>query len=554
VTLPLAARVRLGSPPHRLEVAYCALLTAEVAALLLAFGPAPGDAAVHLYRTFLVRSGALVWDNFWYEGNYPLASYSLLYYLPAAIVGNLALVLSASVASTALFASVARREWGEAAIWPSRVFGICAAAPLFMGLYSYSVGFALMLGTLRALQSKRAVVACLLAALTLGFSPLAFVFLCLILASVFVARRRLTPSTVAIGVAIALLAVFELAVLRLFPTRGIYPFHLVDVAGLLGVCGVGAVVALRARADVITAFFVLWGTGGVVAAVIPSPIGGNWTRLNEYVFPLMLVAGFLARFRPRRLVVIALAGALAYNIVPYLLLVPYRLDNRPAAAAFWRPALDYLRTHARQGFRVEVVPTAAHWDSYWLARNGFALARGWYRQLDLADNPVLYRKQLDAGAYRRWLRSVAVEYVLLPSTRLDFVAAPQEARLLRSGRSGLDVVLRSVDWTIYRLPRPTPLLTGPAPAQIVSFGHTTIAGVVSVPGTYLLRTHFVPFWNVDGPVCIRAAPQRMTFVDVAAPGRFTLDVGSTGDAVLRALNGGDACAGRGPELAGGNLG
>jgi len=65
VTLPLAARVRLGSPPHRLEVACCALLTAAVAALLLAFGPVPGDAAVHLYRTFLVRSGALVWDNFY---------------------------------------------------------------------------------------------------------------------------------------------------------------------------------------------------------------------------------------------------------------------------------------------------------------------------------------------------------------------------------------------------------------------------------------------------------------------------------------------------------
>jgi hypothetical protein len=31
----------------------------------LAGGPVPGDAAVHLYRTFLVRSGALVWDNFY---------------------------------------------------------------------------------------------------------------------------------------------------------------------------------------------------------------------------------------------------------------------------------------------------------------------------------------------------------------------------------------------------------------------------------------------------------------------------------------------------------
>src|SRR5262249_20334068 len=152
-----------------LELALCATLTAATGALLLAFGPAPGDAAVHLYRTFLVRSGALVWDNFWYEGSYPLASYSLLYYFPAAAVGNVALVLAASVASTVLFASIARREWGEAALWPTRVFGVCAAAPLFTGLYSYSLGFAALLGTLRALQSSRVALACLLAALTLGF-------------------------------------------------------------------------------------------------------------------------------------------------------------------------------------------------------------------------------------------------------------------------------------------------------------------------------------------------------------------------------------------------
>jgi hypothetical protein len=38
-------------------------------------------------------------------------------------------------------------------------------------------------------------------------------------------------------------------------------------------------------------------------------------------------------------------------------------------------------------------------------RRGFPLARGWYRQLDVADNPTLYANHLDATAYRRWLRS-----------------------------------------------------------------------------------------------------------------------------------------------------
>ena len=142
-----------------------------------------GDAPVHLYRTFLVRDGALVWDNFWYAGTYPLASYSLLYYLPAALVGNLPLVFFAAVASTVLFASIALREWGTAALWPSRVFGVLAAAPMFTGLYAYSLGFAAMLATLKLLQLRRLWLAAVLAALTVGFSPLAFAFLCLIVGS-----------------------------------------------------------------------------------------------------------------------------------------------------------------------------------------------------------------------------------------------------------------------------------------------------------------------------------------------------------------------------------
>jgi hypothetical protein len=44
----------------------------------------------------------------------------------------------------------------------------------------------------------------------------------------------------------------------------------------------------------------------------------------EFVFPLMVLTAALASFRPRVLVAVALAGALAYNITPYLLPIPYR--------------------------------------------------------------------------------------------------------------------------------------------------------------------------------------------------------------------------------------
>jgi len=88
-----AAISRLVSP--RREALLAGTLAFLGAAVLLAIAPPLGDAPAHLYRTLLVQQGVLVWDNLWYGGHYPLASYSLLYYLPAAVVGNIPLVFAA---------------------------------------------------------------------------------------------------------------------------------------------------------------------------------------------------------------------------------------------------------------------------------------------------------------------------------------------------------------------------------------------------------------------------------------------------------------------------
>jgi hypothetical protein len=513
----------------RRELGCGGAITAIVSALLLALGPAPGDAAAHLYRTLLVQHGAFVWDNYWYAGDYPLASYSLLYYLPAALVGNLPLVFGAAVASTVLFASISLREWGRAAFWPSRVFGVLAAAPLFTGLYSYSLGFAAMLGALKALQSRRTFVALTLAALTVGFSPLAFAFLVLILGAVLLANGKISKRSLVMGIGLLALAGVQLAALVLFPSDGgVYPFHWIDFAGVLGVCTLGILVARQARlAAPLVAFYALWGIGSCVVFVVRSPLGDNWTRLGAFGLPLMLLTSGLAGLRPRWLVALALAFAFAYNITPYLLLIPYRLDNRPASAVFWQPAIHFLRSHLQPGFRVEVVPTAAHWEAYWIPKAGIPLARGWYRQTDEVDNPMLYSKKLDATSYRRWLQSAAVEYVLLASTPLDSDGGPREARVLRSPGSGLTVVFRSASWTIYRLPHPTPLITGPGRTRVTTIGHTSIRAVVSSPGRYLLRAHYSPYWILHGAGCIRPAPGSLTWLDLDRAGPFSLSVPSS---------------------------
>jgi hypothetical protein len=535
----------------RRELALASLLTVAAAALLLGLGPAPGDAPAHLYRTFLVQHGSLIWDNLWYAGQYPLASYSLLYYLPAAVVGNLPLVIAGAVLSTLLFAAISYRVWGSAAIWPIRLFGLFAAAPLFTGLYSYSLGFAALLGALRAMQARRSLLGIVLAALTLGLSPLAFVFLCLVLLALALSGQPWTRRSSLIAVSLVAIGAAQLAVLRLFPSPGRYPFHWEDLLAVSGVCIVGALLARNAAGgEPIKAFFVVWGIGSVIAFLVPTPIGDNWTRLREFVFPLMVLTASLARFRPRRLAIFAMAGALGYNLVPYLMLIPFRMDTRPQHEAFWAPSLAYVRAHEGPNFRLEVVPTAAHWESYWVPRSGLPLARGWYRQLDIADNPVFYGKQLTPIAYRNWLRSVGVKFVLLPATRLDPVSAPAEAALLTSGQAGLTPVFRSPTGTVYKLRGASPLLTGPGPARLTTLTYATIAGRVDTPGRYLLRVHYNPYWELTAAgACIHAGPSGMTDLVVTRRGSFELrgadSFGSFVDSLLP--SGKPLCAAKAPQ-------
>jgi hypothetical protein len=143
-------------------------------------------------------------------------------------------------------------------------------------------------------------------------------------------------------------------------------------------------------------------------------IGHNVLRASTFVFPLTLLTALLAGFRPRWLATAALVGSLAATSAPYVSMIPVRTADSLAHASFWRPMLAFLATHEARGFRLEVVPTSNHLEAYYFPRAGYALARGWYRQLDIADNPVLYRPRLTPLAYRSWLRREAVRYVVLP--------------------------------------------------------------------------------------------------------------------------------------------
>ncbi|MGD0167742.1 MAG: hypothetical protein ABSC51_10740 [Gaiellaceae bacterium] len=538
ISLPGGAKPRATT--NRRVLLICTGIAALVALLLLGVVPVGGDAAAHLYRTLLVRHGVLVWDNLWFAGQYPLVSYSLFYYLFAAVLGNSLLGAVGVVLSAVLFASIVLREWGSIARWPSYAFAVLAGGQFYTGDYPYTLAFTTLLATIWALQRRHTSLAVVCAALTLGCNPLAFLFLCLTLLALFPLSSHPRSRSIVIAVTIVVLVGVEFGALWLFPSRGLYyPFGLWRFVLGVPVGVLGSMLTLRSKGGrPLASLFVVWTIAVIAAFIIPSPFGHNLLRPAAIVFPLMLLAALLAGFKPYWLAIPAVLAAFAANVVPYLTMVSGRAD--PAAkTSFWAPMLGYVARHPAPNFRLEVVPEFNHWEAYVVPKAGYPMARGWYQQLDSGDNPPLYRSRLTPTAYRAWLRSVGVRYVIAANAAPASGAAP-EANLLASGRSGLRKVFEAPSGDVYELPDATPVLTGPAPATLTSQTHRGITGWVSRPGSYLLRVHYTPYWRLmRGSLCLRHGLNGMTQVEVRRPGYFSLRALEKPSALLEIILGSD---------------
>lgn len=520
---PVRARA-LRIPLIVREAVLAALLALGGATLLNLLTPPPDDASAHLYRALLVSRDSFLWDNLWYAGDYPLVSYSLLLYLPQEYMGPALAALIAVVISAALFAVLVIGRWGAPARWGSRAFGLLSLGPLFTGGYAYAVGAMVMLLCLIALQHRRHGLGFALGAVTLGVSPLAFVFLGLILTAVWLEHRRFDPRTIVVAAWLAALVVVQAAIGWLFPSEGVYPFLVGHLLAVLGISVLGIALARRRpETRLIMWLLILWAVGALLLYAVPTPVGDNLARLRYFAFPMLVIAAAAAGWRPRVLVVAALVASFAYGALPDLYEAAKRSDARPTQEAFWTPAVSFLAANHDPDYRVEVVQTRGRWEAFWIPEAGYPLVRGWYRQVDLAENPVLYKPEITPWEFQSWLRSRAVKYVLLPDTQLDSAGAEAEAELLRSGRSGLELVERRGAWSFYALRDPTPLMTGPGEASITDHDHAQLRGVVSEPGLYTLRVRWMPYWETEGVAdCVAVGPQGKTLVRMSAPGAFSI--------------------------------
>lgn len=527
----------LRASPLTREVVAAGGAAASLSALLVWAGPPGTDFAAHVYqRAIFIQHGFALWNNFWYAGRYSFVTYSLLYYPLAAWLG-IRLLAVATVATAALaFAVVVLRQWGQKARWSSRTFAIVWAGIVLSAAFPFALGAALALLAMCALQARRLWRFAVLAVLTLAASPVAFVLLTLILGGLAVGRRTERRTLLGAGLAIGVLVLAELALWRIFPNDGRYPFSGLELAGVLVFCAFGVVLSWRVeRARVVRFFFPVYALGCIVAFVVPSALGDNVIRVRYAAVPVAVLLLALREWRPRLLAVVALGLAVSWNVSPLADSFAKSSGDPAASARFWAPTIGFLHRHLSPSYRVEAVDTVGHWDAFYLPRARIPLARGWFRQDDFPLNAILY-SHYGPRAYMAWLRRLGVRYVVLTSAPPDY-SAQAEAKLVRSGRLPLRPVFRTAEATVYEVPHARPMVTGPGCARVVSLTEDGMALRVCRPGVYRIAIRYSPYWHAsrgcvtagkDGLIRFRA--RRPSFVKLS----FKVDAGRA----LQAMAGG----------------
>jgi hypothetical protein len=264
----------------------------------------------------------------------------------------------------------------------------------------------------------------------------------------------------------------------------------------------------------------------VAIYLIPTGLGHNIARLRLLALPLALLVAALRRWRPLPPVLAAVALAAAWNLFPLATSWASSVADRSANPKVWPAPVSYLRTHLRTGYRVEAVDTVDHWPALYLARANIPLVRGWFRQDDHPVAALLYRR-FTTAEYVAWLRRLGVAYVVLTDAPPDH-SSRQEARLVRSGRAGLKEVFAGRNVSIYAVPRPKPIVTGPGRPSVLALHESRLRVSVSRGGTYRVAVRWSPYWHASTG-CLERAPDGLLRLQTrtAATVRIAFDIDAT---------------------------
>jgi hypothetical protein len=521
------------SKPLRPEWLPAVALSSLLALLMLIWSPPVGDLAAQVFRTELFQqAGLAIWNGSWYGGHYTL-TYSLLFPPLAALLGPQLVGMLAVVASSYLFDRLVRDRWGVEARWATLWFAAGVVTLLADGQLTFALGVAFGLAALRCLQLERPAPALLAAAACPLASPVAGAFLAgIVLAGALEPGRRPRLLALAAG---ALALVITVVPNVAFPEAGQFPFAASSYVAIPLWCAGALVLTQGVRTEERQLRRVILGylLASTAVWLLPNAMGGNAVRLGALFGGPVLAAVLLSR-RPHPAVpawlfapvlVLAVAGSLYWQLTASVAQIARSVGDPSTSPAYFHPAARWLRAHGAAGARIEVPPTANHWESAYLAPK-FELARGWLRQLDTTRDDLFYEddEPLTAAAYGAWLRANAISYVALPDAPLDY-SSQEEQRLILREPSYLQLKFRSQHWRIYAVQSPKPLVTPlvGAAAETRWIGRQGFALDVERPGQFLVRVNFTPYWSISrGSGCILRHGD-WTVARAAHPGVFRVD-------------------------------
>jgi len=506
-------------------------LSAALAALMLAWNPQVGDLAAQVFRTELFeRAGLAIWNGAWYGGHYTL-TYSVLFPPLASLLGPQLVGTISVVASAYLFDRLVRDRWGEAARLATLWFAAGVVTLLADGQLTFALGVAFGLASLRALQLDRTNLALLASAACALSSPVAAAFLAgALLVGVMercVDAKRESRGGTRGPVLWSALIVLALTLVPnlVFPGAGEFPFAFSSFVAIPLWCGSALYVTrgLREEERQLRWTIAAYLLASTVVWLIPNAMGGNAVRLGALFGGPVLAAVVLSR-RPRVapwFLALFMAGGLYWQLTASVAQIARSVGDPSTSPAYFQPVAKWLGEHGGAAVRIEVPPTANHWESAYLA-NRFDLARGWLRQLDTTRDDIFYvERRLTPAAYRHWLRQNAVSYVALPDAPLDY-SSLAERRLILAGPPFLDLRWSSPHWRVYAVRDPAPIVE-PAPgaaARVRWIGHKSFGLDVSRPGDFLVRVKFTPYWSLArGSGCIHRRGE-WTLLRAARPGPY----------------------------------
>ena len=540
-------------------------LSSALAAAMLLWNPQVGDLAAQVFRTELFQRGGLgIWNGSWYGGHYTL-TYSVLFPPFAALLGPRLVGMLAVVASAYLFDRLVRDRWGTEARWATLWFAAGVVTLLADGQLTFSLGVAFGLASLRALQLGLPLAAILASAACALSSPVAAVSL----AGVLFAgasnwdvhglrftrgwRRRGThprgsfsyrrgwgvpygdrtrgpersddrtrgPAAWVASVALALTLIPNVV----FPGAGEFPFALSSFIAIPLWCG-SALYLTRNLADeerqlrqVVLAYML----AATAVWLIPNAMGGNAVRLGALFGGPVLAAALLSR-RPRVpiwFLALFLAGSLYWQLTASVTQIARSVGDPSTSAAYFTPLKRWLKAQGGDRMRIEVPPTANHWESAYLAPQ-FDLARGWLRQLETTQDDIFYAEgMLTDASYRAWLRDNAVRFVAIPDAPLDY-SSVAERRLVLRDPPYLDLRWSTPQWLVYEVRNPAALVQplGGGAAEIRWLSHKGFALDVRRPGDFMVRVNFTPYWSIArGEGCLVRRGE-WTLARASRPGVF----------------------------------